>query len=143
MENPELFKKDGPCLRKVRSLILLVALLFCENGGRATTFFVRTYVDGKQTMVVQWEVEGSTNNTYLSATNHILINQVAIQLAMCGKSGFWLRTSRFARYPAEVQKRIAQEGNLVPGSSKKREDAEIMDPRRISYSKRCGFDTGH
>ena len=43
VENPELFK-DSEKLPE----------LFCENGGRATSFFVRTYVDGKQTMVVQF-----------------------------------------------------------------------------------------
>ena len=36
-------------------------------------------------------------------------------------------TTESQRYPAEVQKRMAQEGCLVPGGSNKREDAEIMD----------------
>jgi len=51
-----------------------------------------------------------------------------VQFQRNARSGFSTKDDEWAMwYPAEVQKRIAQEGNLVPGSSKKREDAEIMD----------------
>lgn len=51
-----------------------------------------------------------------------------VQFQRNAQSGFSTKDDEWAMwYPAEVQKRIAQEGNLVPGSSKKREDAEIMD----------------
>eukprot|EP00435_Cladocopium_sp_Y103_P014088 s1973_g3.t1 len=56
-----------------------------------------------------------------------------VQFLRNAQSGFSIKDDEWAMwYPAEVQKRIAQEGNLVPGSSKKREDAEIMDSRRNS-----------